>query len=325
MTRAFPHAIDPFTIRPARPADLAACAEIQHVALDGYLAPFGQQLVGWQPEAMIRLFEHLLATDPARFVVAERAAVPVGFASAWVRGGLWFLAFLFVLPAEQGRGLGTRLLDELLPRPDERAPDGEGLILAVATDSLQPISNALYGHYGMVPRMPVFLMKGAVRSPDAFPPLPPDVAVTPFASIDDATAQPPGMRLLADVTSALDREVLGFVRPADHRFLAADRHGYLVTDEDGEPLGYGYVRDDGRIGPVAAMWPGLVPAIIGLLVRSTSPAGGSFSLLVPGAAGDAFVACLAAGLRLTEAPTLMAWDRPFADFSRYTPINNAIP
>lgn len=320
-----PRAIDPVTIRPAGPADLAACAEIQHVALDGYLAPFGQQLVGWQPESMIRLFEHLLVTDPARFVVAERGGAPVGFASAWVRGGLWFLAFLFILPTEQGRGLGRRLLDAVLPRPDERAPDGERLVLAVATDSLQPISNALYAHYGMVPRMPVFLMKGRVRKPEAFPPLPPDVAVTPFASIDDATARPPGDHLLADVTSALDRAVLGFVRPADHRFLGADRNGYLVTDEDGEPLGYGYVRDDGRIGPVAAMSPALLPAIIGLLVRSTSPRGDVFSLLVPGAAGEAFSTCLAAGLRLTEAPTLLAWNRPFADFSRYVPTNNAIP
>jgi GNAT superfamily N-acetyltransferase len=310
-------------LRRATEDDLAVCAEIHRRALADYLVPAGQQLATWQPAALIRLFAHIRSTDPGRFLVAERSGEAVGFASAWVRGGVWFLAMLFVLPDEQGRGLGARLLEAVLPGPDERAPDGERFVLAVATDSIQPVSNALYAHYGMVPRMPVFLMRGPASRPDAFPPLPSRLVVTPFTTTD-APADATGSDLRADVTIAVDREVLGFVRPVDHRWLATDRRGVLVTDADGEPVGYGYVREDGRLGPVAAMDASLVPAILGELIRMTPAPEGGFSLVAPGAAAGAFTACLAAGMRLVEPPTLFGWDRPYADFSRYVPINNAL-
>ena len=39
---------------------------------------------------------------------------PVGFSAAVVRDGVWFLSQLWVLPKRQGRGIGSRLLDETL-------------------------------------------------------------------------------------------------------------------------------------------------------------------------------------------------------------------
>ena len=305
-------------LRTATEADLPACSEIQRVALDGYLAPLGQTLT-WNTPAIVGLYAHLRATDPGRFLVAERDGAPVGFASAWVRGGLWFLAFLFVLPAEQGRGLGRRLLEAVLPGPDEHAPDGERLGLGVATDSLQPISNALYARYGMIPRLPVFMLHGALTRPEAFPPLPRGIVATAFAPTDQ-----PADRLHADVTTMVDREVLGFARPADHGWLRRDRAGILLADADGEPLGYGYRRGDGRLGPVAALEPSLLPAIVGELARAAAADAAEVSLLTTGAAGDAFAACLEAGLRIADPPTIIGWDRPFADFSRYIPLGLAL-
>src|SRR6185437_16763356 len=52
---------------------------------------------------------HILATG--RSVVAERDGTVVGFASAWIRDGHWFLASLFVDAAAQGAGIGPALLD----------------------------------------------------------------------------------------------------------------------------------------------------------------------------------------------------------------------
>jgi GNAT superfamily N-acetyltransferase len=315
-------------LRLATEADLPACAEIQRVALDGYLAPLGQVLT-WNTPAVVGLYAHLLATDPGRFLVAERDGVPIGFASAWVRGGLWFLAFLFVLPGEQGFGTGTRLLEAALPGPRDRAPDGEPLALGVATDSLQPISNALYARYGMIPRLPAFALRGPVSRPAAFPALPAGMRVTPFGR--DGADAAPTERLHADVTTAVDREVLGFVRSADHRWLRGERAGILLTDADGEPLGYGYHRPDGRLGPVGAVDADLLAPLVGALaaVAAARPGtaaadGPELSVVMTGASGPAFAACLAAGMRIADPAAIVGWDRPFADFSRYLPTGLAL-
>ena len=62
----------------------------------------------------------------------------MAFVSACVRETHWFLSMLFVLPEEQAGGIGRLLLERVLPSPDS------GMTLATATDSAQPISNALY-------------------------------------------------------------------------------------------------------------------------------------------------------------------------------------
>ena len=53
----------------------------------------------------------------------------IGFASAVVRGASWLLSMLFVLPEEQGLGLGRALIEAVLP------PADAGLALNTAIDS----------------------------------------------------------------------------------------------------------------------------------------------------------------------------------------------
>ena len=66
----------------------------------------------------------------------------MAFVSARVRDSHWFLSMLFVLPDEQATGVGRLLLERVLPSADS------GMTLATATDSAQPISNALYSRTG---------------------------------------------------------------------------------------------------------------------------------------------------------------------------------
>ena len=68
---------------------------------------------------------------------------------------------LFVLPEHQGSGVGRELLARVLPADPEIAR-------ATATDSAQPISNALYATYGIVPRMPLLDLSGLPERPEAF-------------------------------------------------------------------------------------------------------------------------------------------------------------
>ncbi|MGH2513807.1 MAG: hypothetical protein ACRDGQ_14130, partial [Candidatus Limnocylindrales bacterium] len=194
------------------------------------------------------------------------------------------------------------------------------LVLATATDSLQPISNALYSRYGIVPRLPLFSLSGYISAPETLVDLPEGTVAVPFEAIADR-ASGDGHRQLSAAVGALDRDVLGVEHPQDHRFLRLEgRHGFLYRDANGAVQGYGYASETGRIGPVAVRDAGLAGPILGHLLRAV-PSRGAQAVWVPGAAGSAVISLLQAGLRFEDFPILLGWDRPFADFERYLPIS----
>src|SRR3712207_6316308 len=96
------------TIRPATAADLPAVGAIWYESEreDDPTAPL---LLG-----VPSLYGHELATRELN--VAERDGGVVGFAAVVERGGIAFLADLFVRASEHSSGVGRRLLDHLLPR-----------------------------------------------------------------------------------------------------------------------------------------------------------------------------------------------------------------
>jgi GNAT superfamily N-acetyltransferase len=311
--------------RPARPDEIAACAEIWRTSINDYIVPLGQHEIPPETNPVTRLFTHLQATDPDRFVVATAplgsdgsggatAERVVAFASAIVRDRLWYLSMLFVLPAYQGGGVGRELLAHVLPT------DGE-MARATATDSAQPISNALYATYGMAPRLPLLNLTGLPDRPAAFGALPSGVAAVAFEEIAVGPPDGPGHRDLVGAIDGLDRELLGVTHPQDHRYLRTEgRRGWLYRGRDGQPVGYGYASEAGRLGPVAVRDPDLLAPIVGHLSSAVTPRG-AFAIWVGGAADRALAPLLAAGFRLEPFPVLICWDRPFADFSRYLPIS----
>jgi GNAT superfamily N-acetyltransferase len=327
---------DQLTYRPARAGEIEACAGIWRTAINDYTVHLGQGEIPPELNPIIRLFTHLRTTDPERFIVATvpRAidaadvATPtpdgaptdppaervVAFAAAVSRERVWYLSMLFVLPELQGAGVGRRLLERVLP-------DDPRVARATATDSAQPISNALYASHGIVPRMPLLNLSGLPERPEAFGSLPSGIVPLSF---DDLAAGPPdgdGHRRLTAAVDALDRKLLGATHPIDHRFLRSEsRHGWLYQGPDGRPLGYGYAGEAGRLGPVAVLDETLLAPILGHLTAAVTPRG-AFATWIPGFADRAVVASLGAGFRLDRFPVLLCWDRPFADFSRYLPIS----
>jgi GNAT superfamily N-acetyltransferase len=291
---------DGLRLRPAEPADLPACGRIWRDGINDYLRRLNQREIPDDLAAISRLHAHLLATDPATFVVAVRDGVVIAFGAAIQRDEVWFLSMLFVQPGEQGAGVGRAILEQIMPADGDPA-------LATATDSQQPISNALYAKYGMVPRIPLLSLVGRPTSPQPFGALPDGVEAVPFDGPSD------------DV-DALDREVLGFAHPADHRFLRLEgRRGFLFRDGE-RALGYGYAGESGRVGPLAVRDAALLAPALGHVLTAVEPRGAS-ALWVPGLADRAVVPLLRAGFRLDQFPVLLCWNRPFADFRRYVPIS----
>ncbi len=211
-------AIPNVSLRSATTSELGSCADIWRVSIDDYMSRLGQGAMPPELGPVTRLFNHLQATDPDRFVVAATpspdggAEQVVGFASAIERESLWYLSMLFVLPEFQGAGLGRALLDRVMP-------DGDGHVRALATDSAQPISNALYSSYGVVPRMPLLNLNGLPSRPEAFGPMPSGVTPVAFEEIAGGPPGGDGHRRLAEAVDALDRDCLGAAHPVDHGFL----------------------------------------------------------------------------------------------------------
>ncbi|MEO6207563.1 MAG: GNAT family N-acetyltransferase, partial [Candidatus Limnocylindrales bacterium] len=230
--------------RPARPDDMITCARIWSESIEDYVKRLNQPWFAGDLEPLARLLGHFLATDPALFRVGTSAKDPgrvVAFGSATVRGSTWFLGMLFVLPEFQAGGVGRTLLEQLLPPVEQRGRDG--LTLGTATDSLQPISNALYSQYGLVPRLPVFQFVGRPERTDHLPHLPDGVAGTEWSTDGDTT--------LAGDVGRLDVETLGAAHPEDHAFLAAERRRrFVYWSGANEAVGYGYIAPSGRIGPI---------------------------------------------------------------------------
>jgi len=323
--------------RPAAVEDLPACTRIWRVALADYLGRLkSDDGLPFDLEPLRRLLAYLLSTDPERFWVAVRPALDgpdgrvapgdggtdgervVGFGSATVRGDTWFLGMLFVDPAEQARGIGRALLERTMTGVDR-------LALGTATDSAQPISSAMYARLGIVPRMPCLHLVGRPGSPSSMPGLPPGVRAVEFEQVvADGGAEGPGHRELSEAVGSVDLAVLGYERPSDHAWMRRDgRFGWLYRDRAGRALGYGYLTKVGRVGPAAAVEPGLLGPIVAHLLEAHVPAGAS-SLWVPGHAGEVVEMLLRAGLRLESFPALFCWSRPIADFRRYLPITLAL-
>lgn len=299
-------------IRRATETDLPDCHRVWRDGINAYTAPLGSPPLPEDNPGVRRLHAHALTTDPGRFLVAERTSGAgegrvVAFGSAVERGQLWFLSMLFVEPGEQARGLGRAVLERMLPLPLD------GRVLATCTDSAQPVSNGLYATLGIVPRMPMFSLVGRPAPGFRWPALPDGVRA-------ERVADPAAWRD-SDELLALDRAVLGFTHPQDHRFVQEEpRHPFAYRGVGGGLLGYGYAGEIGRVGPIAVAGRALLTPVLGHLLGAVEPRGAS-AVWLPGATDDAIATAIRAGLRIEGFPVLTGWSQPFADFTRYVPIS----
>ena len=247
-------------------------------------------------------FEHLISTDPSSSIVADDHGRVVAFGIVMARGAEAFLSFLFVEPRWQGHGMGRAVLDACL-----RGAAGAQR-LSTCAEADQPVSTGLYASLGLVPRTPIYLLRGGLAD-DALPGLPPGVRPGPVQT---------------EVVAALDIEVVGYQRPQDHAFWAVgEREGFMFSSESGALLGYGYAHRSGRIGPVVAVEPSFLPGFLGYLVRSTHVLEGR-QLVMPGTCIAALRPLIAAGIRIDGTPAVYCAEGPGPRFDRYIPMSFAL-
>lgn len=314
----------PLRLRPMQVEDLPGCTDVFYAALDELYARHARPPVPRNAEPLIRLFAHLLETDPERCHVAEAGSMLVGFGIAHRRDRNWFLSFLFIRPGHQSVGLGRQLALRCLAEGDAPQPPAEGIAAvraarAVCAESSQPVSLALYASLGMRPRVPIFLVSGKLRSAD---PMGGAAALeaTSFARLAASDQQ-----TLAAAVDGIDLATLGYEHPQDHRFLAqSGRQGWLFHDPlTRRTVGYGYAQPSGRVGPVATTEAGWLRPALAHLFRAVTPSDG-WQLYVPGPS-PVLAALLKEGFRLdSDAPILWCATSAGPAFERYLPGSYAV-
>jgi len=296
--RTFVRAAKPkITYRRAEAEDLDACADVLYEADDALSVSRGLPLSPRNREALVRLFAHMHAQYPDRWHVAEHDGRIIGFGGSAAYDELCYLGFLFVVPDLQAAGTGRRLLELSMHHSAYRA---------VCIASYQPVSAALYARYGMVPRVPLYMLTGLPTRP-----LP---ALSRGLDVH---------RVAADAVERLDLEVCGLRRPHDHSWWEAMGRVRFGLFDRADLIGYGYVQAVGRLGPfVVRRGEHLLPFVGRLMAEVPADA---WMINVPGPASETFQGLLEAGLRLEGPPAIFCATDLHIDHTRYLPASYALP
>jgi GNAT superfamily N-acetyltransferase len=294
------------TVRPMAAADISASVLVRKAAGE-WLRATENRAPGepWTPERPLALL-HFLRTDPGGSWVAEMNGVLVAYAQAFVRGDIWYLAQLFVLPEIHNHGAGARVLAAAQRYGSERG----ARIFAVSASTSQP-AHGLYMRAGMYANGIGYRLRGPVAPLCALP-----APVGRQNRIVDCE----GWR---DRIAALDREVWGAERREDRAWLMSGEFQQQDTafglSEGGELLGCGHAADDGWIGMVSAREPGLQPPLLccaGEWLRERGVEQGTLYCLSQNQ--TVLGTLLGAGWRITDWTFPLA-SEPWGRFDRYVP------
>lgn len=294
----------PHVVRPARPDELAPAQALVVGSINELCVRHG-----FGPVAISRPtdFQAFCQRDDARGAwVAQDGDQLVGFALSWVCGHLWFLAELFVLPGQQGRGIGSELLHCTLRHASAAGATERSLI----TFAFNVVSQGLYVRHGLLPRVPLHLCSAKRES----------VA----GHLKGTTLRVTAIRQTAvdlETLACLDLSVLGVSREKHHKYLLAlDGMRGLLLHDASECVGYAYVSDTGHIGPLAVTqaWATGAAFKTALAIAVDSKAS-QVSALVPGTS-EAIAVAAGHGMQFTLPMVLMS-AHGSGDWTRYLPRN----
>lgn len=249
-------------------------------------------------------FAFTLQDQPEGFRIAETRGQVVGFAISRVYGPFWFLAYLFVSPDCQGRGVGRTLLQQALRHQRRSEITNRGLI----TFAYNPASISLYMKNGIYPRDSLYWMTGPSQGVRARYPAP---AAGDLVKVGGDQAE---LSQLARV----DEDVFGFSRDGLHTYLlGAQGSSCYLFPGDGIANGYAYIWANGRVGPLATTAASRFEALMATALSLSAAAGAEQTFcVVPGVNSQAVSLALECGLRLSF-PALLMSSQPFGHWERY--------
>jgi GNAT superfamily N-acetyltransferase len=284
--------MDGFVIRPATAVDLSGMHDIF----------YRNEIAGVEspppPGPIPAWMRHTL--DTGQLLVADDDGALIGYAGLTIRNHVAFLTDLFVRPDRQSRGIGGRLLRQIMT-DDWR--------IRCTLASSDPRALALYIRAGMQPRWQNFWLFAEAA------------ALRLSLGMVRVVGATPGEFDLIN----WDRSISGRSRPEDHRFWVGQQGGVPLWLYRGDHrLGYGYVRfADGpiwhpnaaTIGPVGVGEENGAEGLLAL-VRWCRERASHIRLCVPGP-HPALAPLLSVGFRITDVETFVSSGDRFCDPRRY--------
>jgi len=295
----------PLAYRPAQSDDLATVDALVVASINDLTVRHGFGPMAAAGPSSFMSFS--LRDDPDGLWVAESDGSILGFAWSWVCGNLWFLAQLFIDPAQQGQGIGN----ELMKRTLEHARQSGAAHKALITFTFNRVSQGLYMRHGLFPKMPIYFFNvSRERAVQALPQAP-----LHAVAIDDSVAT---MKKLAGI----DTRAIGVSREKHHRYSLDDPAATGVLLYAGnDAVGYCYISANGHIGPLAVTRPDrLRDAFATALRLAADRPVEKVSAFLPGTCNSALSLAVSQGMRITFPMLLMA-SPGYGDWTQYLPRN----
>ena len=242
-----------------------------------------------------------LASDPDGYFCAVEDGQIRGMVSALVRGPVWYLSMFFVLPGDQGRGLGRALLERALAYGE-----GRGVEVRCTLATLDPRAQARYVMAGIVPRWPIYRLDG-------------DVAAV--ARLKARVGLDPRARELPCRPGAAEKltaEAFGHGRVDDLAHYRSDGGAAVAIGRGGEVAAFAYRRGP-RIGPAAGRDETAFLQAVAAAAESGVEGGGSVMIRVPGVCASLLQALVGSGFRIGSSPTLFMASRLIGRPELYLP------
>lgn len=317
---------NPFTIRPATPADFPAAARIYVLAEDDVMRrqhDRPSQLDDPETaadEALARYDLRLFHDDnPVQVQVAVASGHPddvLGVAAFWIRDHWWYLDYLYVQPEAQNRGIGRALIERCHALGQEA-----GCTVFSLFASSDPRAIYRYLRLGLSLQPPTLNLQAGGES----------LTLPEFPWDDGLDALPlgaaePDFTARLETLGDLDKAVRGTRRAGDlERWLRDGATGSLLTRRDtGAPAGYFLLQPKNnataaRIGPVVALDLDRVPDVVTRALSAMTPLlqpGLIWKLSIPGQNTAALDPLFAAGFRPRGLATYLA-SAPIGQWDRY--------
>jgi ribosomal protein S18 acetylase RimI-like enzyme len=290
--------------RPARAEDLPTAEALVVASINDLTNRHGFGSMATPSYPAFQLFS--LRDDPGGLWIAEDGSNIVGFGWSWVCGDVWFLAQLFVDPAQQSLGIGKELLNLALEHARKSGAAHKTLI----TFTFNRVSQGLYIRHGLFPRMPIYFMAAARERV---------IADLPEAPLRGIAIE--GTAAHMDRLAEIDAGAIGVAREKHHRYLLNDSAttGVMLCAGN-DCVGYAYISSNGHIGPLAVAKVDVLSDAFTTALTIAAGKSATISAFLPGTCDPALTIAIDHGLRITFPMLLMA-SAGYPTWTKYLPRN----